>query len=77
MHGDGNFGGTTLIFAKAKTVADHLLVTSDSHLRATATLSEMAETERTRRDRHLQDHCRDGQDGMAEGVGLQDPQPGR
>ena len=38
MHGDRNFGGTTLIFAKAKTIADHLLVTSDSSLNPTTKL---------------------------------------
>jgi len=34
--GDGNFGGTTPIFAKAQAISDHLLVTSDAGLNAAA-----------------------------------------
>jgi hypothetical protein len=37
--GDGNFGGTTLIFTKVQTITDHLLVTSDGSLNAEFSLT--------------------------------------
>jgi hypothetical protein len=44
--------------------------------RSTAASSVAAETAPTQRDRHLQEHCRERANGVAEGVGLQCPQPG-
>ena len=36
MHGDGNFGGATLVFSKAQSIANYLLIPSDGGLNTAA-----------------------------------------